>query len=485
MRKDDIYDGVTDVGDRQVTAANNGKRKKRLLIGLAAALFLAAAVVGLVWWNVGFGPGAVSGRYAALFQQEARYPQRVQYPREGVLGVDEDKLDKWREETGRRQLTSEELDAMDEPWAALLPALIGAAGERDMACSPANVYIALAMLAETTAGDSQKQILDLLGTESAEAQRRLAKRLWNALYNDDGTFRSLLANSVWLRDDTDYEQDALRTLAEDYYASSFAGKMGGDRLNAALRDWTDRQTGGLLTDQTGALALRPGTALALVSAAYFSDKWEMEFYPEFTDRMTFHGEDGDYERDFMHSTYPGTYYWSERFAGVELAFESGGTMRFLLPDEGVSVEEVLRDPMAVAFLTESALWDTFEGSCRSMHIVLSLPKFDVTSDLKLIEALKSLGVSDVFDPERADFSPILRDSQLLGDPLYVSQVLHGARVRVDEEGCEAAAYTLITLDGAADPGGEEVKFVEIVFDRPFLYSLMSGGVPLFAGCVRQ
>lgn len=482
MKKDDIYDGVTDVGDDHVT--DTKKRKKRgLLIGLAAAILIAAGAGGYAWWRAHCEvPPEVFGDARTL--RKAVYPERVKYPKEGVFGVDEDQWDKWREETRRRQLTSEELDAMADPYAALLPALIGAAGEEDMACSPANVYIALSMLAETTAGNSQKQILDLLGTESAAAQRQLTKRLWNALYNDDGTYQSLLANSVWLRDDTDYEQDALRILAEDYYASSFSGKMGGDRLNAALRDWMDRQTGGLLTDQINGISLEPETALALVSTAYFSDKWEMEFYPEFTDRMTFHGESGDYERDFMHKTYSGTYFWSDKFAGVVLGFESGGAMRFLLPDEGVSIEEALADPMAVAFLTEGDLWDTFEGSCRTMEITLSLPKFDVTSDLKLIDALKSLGVTDVFDPNLADFSPVLKNSRLMGNPLYVSQALHGARVKVDEEGCEAAAYTLIAMAGSAGPS-EDAESIEVDLDRPFLYSLMSGGVPLFAGAVRE
>ncbi len=484
MRKDDIYDGVTDVNDGHVTAAKNGKRKKGLFIGLASALILAAGAVGIVWWNGGFGSGTVSGKYAALVQQEAKYPQRTQYPKEGVFGVDEDTWDKWWEETSARRLTQEELDAMDKPWAALLPALIGAAGEEDAACSPANVYIALSMLAETTAGDSQKQILDFLGTESVEDQRALTKRLWNALYNDDGTYQCRLANSLWLRDDTDYEQEALRTLAEDYYASSFAGKMGGDKLNDALRDWMDRQTGGLLTDQINGISLEPETALALVSTAYFADRWEAKFVPEYTDKMTFHGESGDYQRDFMHKTYTGTYFWSDRFAGVTLSFESGGHMRFLLPDEGVSIEEVLSDPMAVAFLTEGDPWDTFEDSCRTMMITMSLPKFDVTSDLKLIDALKSLGVTDVFDPNLADFSPVLKDSRLMGNPLYVSQLLHGARVKVDEEGCEAAAYTLMAMAGAAAPA-DDVEFIEIDLDRPFLYSLMSDGVPLFAGAVRE
>ncbi len=483
MKKDDIYDGVTDVNDGHVTAAKNGKRKKGLLIGLAAAVVLAAGAGGYAWWRSHREvPPEVFGEARTI--RQAVYPERVEYPEEGVFGVDEDAWDKWREETSARRLTSQETDAMEGAWERLLPALIGAAGEEDAACSPANVYMALSMLAETTAGDSQGQILSLLGAKSMEAQRALTKRLWNALYNDDGTYSCLLANSLWLRDDTQYEYGALKTLAEDYYASSFVGKMGSEDLDSLLHDWMNSQTGGLLEDQIDGISLEPATALALVSTAYFGDRWNVEFSPEYTDKMTFHGLSGDYERDFMHKTYEGTCYWADKFAGVELSFESGGSMRFLLPDEGVTMEEVLRDPMALAFLTESSLWETFADNARHMRITLSLPKFDVTSDLKLIETLKGLGVTDVFDPARANFSPILLGSRLDGEPVYVSQALHGARVKVDEEGCEAAAYTLMAMAGGAAPS-EDAEFIDIDFDRPFLYSLMSGGVPLFAGAVRE
>ena len=110
---------------------------------------------------------------------------------------------------------------------------------------------------------------------------------------------------------------------------------------------------------------------------------------------------------------------------------------------------------------------------------LSLPKFDVAAQTDLIGGLKELGVTDVFDPWLADFTPMLGE----GVDAYVSQANHAARVRVDEEGCEGAAFTVMTADGAAPAPGEEIDFV---LDRPFLFAVTSQtGQLLFVGVVNQ
>ncbi len=73
-------------------------------------------------------------------------------------------------------------------------------------CSPANLYMALAMLAELTDGNGRGQILELLGCEDIETARSRANALWNVNYVDDGTVTSLLANSVWLNEGVDFVQ---------------------------------------------------------------------------------------------------------------------------------------------------------------------------------------------------------------------------------------------------------------------------------------
>ena len=52
-----------------------------------------------------------------------------------------------------------------------------------------------------------------------------------------------------------------------------------------------------------------------------------------------------------------------------------------------------------------------EWDWRFEHIInpivhLTLPKFKVTGETDLIEMMKSMGITDVFDPVLSDFSPL-------------------------------------------------------------------------------
>ena len=147
----------------------------------------------------------------------------------------------------------------------------------------------------------------------------------------------------------------------------------------------------------------------------------------------------------------------------------------ILPDEGVSVEQVLRQEDILSLITDSRAWEK-----RTYIMVnLALPKFDVAFDMDLKEELKQLGVVDVFDREAADFTVMTA----VDGAVYVSGVEHAARVMIDEEGCTAVAYTVIPEVGDALPPEEEVDFV---LDRPFLFVITGDeAVPLFAGVVNQ
>ena len=116
---------------------------------------------------------------------------------------------------------------------------------------------------------------------------------------------------------------------------------------------------------------------------------------------------------------------------------------------------------------------------KYLTIHRSIPKFDVASDLDLQESLHTLRITDVFDRKKADFSPLTQDKQ----PAYLSQAKHAARVTIDEDGCTAAAFTVMSVDAMSAPPAEEVDFV---LDRPFLFVLTGAdGSPLFVGIVRQ
>lgn len=368
---------------------------------------------------------------------------------------------------------------------------LSGAGEENRVYSPLNVYMALSMLAETTGETTRQQILDLLQADSIEALRERANALWLDHYRDDGVVTSVLGNSLWLRDGMTYSQKTLDTLASNYYASSFSGAMGSEEYNQALRDWINAQTNGLLAEQAQGLEMSPETVLALASTIYFKAAWDDEFSKERTDTDTFHALSGNVDVDFMHNTLEGAaYYWGDNFTAVQLRFQQGGSMWLILPAEGCGVDELLQSGEAMNFLLypKHDRYDdqgnvTQEGWTGQKYLTvnLSMPKFDVSSDLDLIDGLQKLGVTDVFDPGVSNFDPLEASTD---DPLYVSTAQHAARVKVDEEGCEAAAYTVIMaeLAGCAPPHDE----VDFVLDRPFLFAVTGEtGLPLFTGVVNQ
>ena len=424
---------------------------------------------------------------SAVYPETAPYPNEEDYisPLTGDFDYDKYQKDYAAWQKSREALASgtDYAGMLDSFLSASTAQFLAGAGNENRIYSPLNVYLALSMLAETVGGNSRQQLLDLLAVDSIETLRARVSALWRDHFRDDGAVTSVLASSLWLRDGMTYSQDVLNTLARDYYASSFSGEMGSEAYDQALRNWINEQTGGLLKQQADGLSMDPDTVLALASTIYFKAAWADKFSQDRTQRDIFHSPTGDAETDFMRRSMVGSYYWGEHFAAVQLYFRQGGSMWLILPDEGTSPDDLLTSGEAMWFLLNMMTdqYNSVPADSKFLTIHLSMPKFDVSSDLSLIDGLKALGVTDVFDDRVSNFDPLGASTD---ESLFVSQAKHAARVKVDEEGCEAAAYTVImTEPTSAMPPADEVDFI---LNRPFLFAITGdSGLPLFTGVVNQ
>lgn len=419
---------------------------------------------------------------------EAVYPQMAPYPDESKFtDPDTGEFDNdgfaqayelWSDSHySRSRAPQGYADSLTPYFKSSIPAFLAGNDGENAVCSPVNVYLALAMLAETAGGDSRQQILDLLGADSMDALRHQAGQVWQAHYCNDGATTCILANSLWLDEGLNYNSDTVKTLTNSYYASTFQGDLGSPEMNAALQNWLNEQTGGLLQEQAKQVEMDPSTVLALASTIYYRAKWKDEFQPENNTQDIFRSPSGDREVTFMNRTDGhGVYYWGEDFGAVQLTLGDGDRMWLILPDEGLTPEDILASGHAMELVLGGA---SVTENQKMLRINLSLPKFDVVDDTRLNEALHNLGITDVFDPDNADFTPILPQQTA-----WVDAVSHAARVKVDEEGVEAAAYTAMLFAGAARPPEEEMDFV---LDRPFLFVISSyrSNLPLFAGIVNE
>ncbi len=471
MKPEKMSDAIGELDEKIVEEADNARTEKKrkisrkpLWISIGAVAACAGIVGGIAMMNI--PPVGVTAAAQAV------YPEMAQYPDEMSLSFEAD-YDKWWND--RKAQRSDVMGYADNLWDfygdSTNTFLSGS--EENRVYSPLNVYMALAMLAETTTGDSRQQILDLLSAEDIEALRSQAGKLWNANYCNDGAITSIMGNSVWLDDCLDYDQNTLNRLAESYYASSYSGNFGSEEMNTQLRNWLNDQTGGLLKNAVDEVELTPDMVLALYSTVLFKGKWDSQFNAAKNDQKAFHAPGGDIETEFMNKTQQLNYYWGEDFGAVFLNFSSGCDMMLILPDEDKSIDDVLNSGEYMKFVQNPYE----QENQKFLNVNYSVPKFDVSSTIILNEGLKTLGISDVFSPEAGDFSILNGDNS----GIYVSKVNHSARVKIDEEGCEAAAFTEISYVGASMPPDDEIDFV---LDRPFIFVIRGmDGQPLFVGTV--
>jgi serpin B len=81
------------------------------------------------------------------------------------------------------------------------------------------------------------------------------------------------------------------------------------------------------------------------------------------------------------------------------------------------------------------------------------------------------------------FSPLADFSAMTTAQVCISQVLHKAKIKVDETGSEAAAVTDVTMKETSAGPGSEPKVFTFHADHPFIYAIteVSTGAIFFIG----
>lgn len=468
--------------ERAVTGERPRRKRKPLKALVPAGVAAVAAAALLVTGVPGGGEGGPLVANAHAIAQPV-YPDLPQCPAEPAGGsqaaweqFNEDYdayWNAWREYRDEvpALYDTPELKAALADFSGKSTAL-ALSGEDNRVYSPVSLWFALAMLAETTGGETRQQVLDALGAEDLDQLRDWADILWHAIYMDDGTATTLLGNSIWLNENVTFHQDVLEALAEHYYAGSYQVTMGTDEADQALSDWVAERTKGLIGSDGDVLHTKADTLNILASTLYYKAGWRDEFMENLTEEDIFTAADGtEICVDFMHRTQDATFLRQDGYQAASLSTTSG-EMIFVLPDEGVTPADLLADPN---FLEEIS---NFEHGIFG-EVQWSVPKFDVKSDLDLKPTIEGLGITDVFDPDVSDFTP-LTDLE----PVWLDQAKQIARVKVDEKGVEAAAVTLLATDGAAALP-EDPTICVMDLDRPFLFIIRDGSAILFVGVVEQ
>lgn len=110
-----------------------------------------------------------------------------------------------------------------------------------------------------------------------------------------------------------------------------------------------------------------------------------------------------------------------------------------------------------------------------------MPKFELDIENSLVDSLKAMGIKKSFTGD-AEFFNIVNDTSL-----KIDNAKHRAKIKVDEQGTEAAAVTEITLNETCAPIDEPPRRIYFIADKPFLFVIkdIESNVTLFAGVVNK
>jgi serpin B len=294
------------------------------------------------------------------------------------------------------------------------------------------------------------------GMGISEAQLRIANALWG-----EQTYPFLDAYIAQVKANYGAGLELV-----DFINDSEAARQ---QINA----WVAEQTADRIKDIIPPNVVDANTRLVLVNAIYFKNAWMLPFQPEATQDAPFNLLDTTTVTvPMMTQQAQFGYLRQDNYQVVSLPYNGGSlSMLLILPDEGQigGVEQKL---------TPELLSEFNATNMPSTLMNLYLPRFTFEYNLTLSGMLQEMGMTDAFDPAKADFSGMAEIDQ--AQNLYLTAALHKAFIAVDEAGTEAAAATAIMAGVTSAPVDQPI---EVRFDRPFVFAIRDDvtGTILFMG----
>ena len=361
-------------------------------------------------------------------------------------------------------------------------------GYENLFYSPISLQIALGLCANGASTQGITEIANAFGIEGAnplESMNDYFNKVILSLNSSVDSVTLKVNNSYWPMVGATVKEPFLTTAREKYYATvrhlDYAHNP--EAAKDTIKLWAALATNNCIRDLDP--PIDELTTACIGNAVYFKGLWAAPFSDYETRKDTFYQASGTPRRvDMMKSDEDLSfmmYAQTDDYQMVELNYGSwvddgmgnmrteygGGTysMVIVLPAMGKDLDETFNN----------INWDSIGMNMEMTAVDLRLPKFDFKNKLKLEEYLKVLGIQDIFGglPNALD----------VGE--RVSKVLQDSYVKVDENGTEAAAVTLIVdrAMGMHDP----IKYTEMKVNRPFGFVIREreSGMILFMGKVTK
>ncbi len=340
-----------------------------------------------------------------------------------------------------------------------------ARGDKSKILSPLSITFALGMLNNGADGETLKEINQTLGfgEAGADAINAFCQKMLKESNTLDEKTKALIANTIFMNEGMGYHlQEGFMDKVNTYYDAQPQNRDFNDgETMDVINQWASDHTMGMIPEVLKEDSFNPDAVSYLLNALYFKGIWSSPFKKEATQDEPFGGGD---EVPMMHNFREGLLYAeNDLYQAVRLPYGNGAyRMDVFLPREDKTVGEVL----------ETLSGSNWQPEYENTDVDLKLPRFETDTNQDLVGVMAELGMPKAFSID-AEFPYFCN-----GNP-YIGKMFQVAKIKLDEEGTEAAAVTVIEMDESAAP--EEPKRFHA--NRPFLYiiSEQSTGAIFFIG----
>ena len=360
--------------------------------------------------------------------------------------------------------------------------LNGKMKNRSIVCSPLSITYVLSMVNDGATGTTEQELEQTLGFHKGgiQAVNDYCKNLIDNLPHVDEKVQLNIANAIFVNDKYQLKKQFQQDMANYYDAKAEALDFSSSSTLDRINGWCDEKTRGMIP--TILERVDPRTVSYLLNAIYFKAEWASMFEKNETREEVFTTPDGETRVPLMHQNVYMNYLRNDQYAAVSIPYGNGQwMMTVMLPEDGKTTDDVISSLAASGWSTDFLKNPLREA--RRYAVDLKLPRFETAFDTDdaggLIELLKGMGIRRAFDGNSAEIPNMCENGNL-----YISMMKQKAKIKVNEEGSEAAAVTIAGLNFlSAVADTQEPPKATFHANRPFVYLIheQSSGVILFVG----
>ena len=337
--------------------------------------------------------------------------------------------------------------------------------------SPISITYALGMLNNGATGETQEQINKVLGFSEtgADGINAFCRKMLTEAPALDKLTKVMIANTIYMNKGYQLKPDFISKAKTYYDAEPETRDFNDGKTREVINKWGNDHTEGMIPEVLKEGEFDPSAVSYLLNAIYFKGAWAEKFDKNNTKNEMFKGYNSTTQVPMMHQEHKFNYTETEDCQALCLPYGNNAYyMTILLPKENKNISDVLKGLTAET-------WKTYQWMTNAI-VDVKLPRFESQSNVDLKKIMSDLGMPKAFIRGQAEFS------NFCNVPTYIDLMKQVAKIKLNEEGTEAAAVTIIGMNDYST-GPSEPQHVTFHATRPFLYviSEQSTGAIFFVG----